>query len=182
MAVEWDDGGLTRSGVYIRRRDTDTWLNTCAGGRIFPGVHHHAKFLVTETDGHYELAVRSDDRVTSIEVIGDRVRDLSPNSVFGSLDEASAFFEAGSLGYSATSEPTRMQGLELRCSNWRVEPLQVERVRSSFFEDELQFPYGSIEFDSALLMRHIEHEWHGKADLSCAVEVPVNEPQAVSQV
>jgi hypothetical protein len=89
--------------------------------------------------------------------------------VFGSLAAASAFFEAGSLGYSATSHPSRFQGLELRCLNWHVEPLEVEEVRSSFFEDESLFPKNSIEFDCALLMRGIEHEWHGKADLCCTV-------------
>src|SRR5207302_608127 len=77
-------------------------------------------------------------------------------------------FEGGSLGYSATRDPARFQGLELRCRNWHVEPLAVEEVRSSFFEDETLFPKGSITFDCALLMRGIEHEWHGKTDLCCA--------------
>jgi hypothetical protein len=31
--------------------------------------------------------------------------------------------------------------------------------------DEALFPKGSVEFDCALLMRGIEHEWHGKDDL-----------------
>ena len=96
---------------------------------------------------------------------GDR---LPASSVFQSLEEASAFFEAGSLGYSATGDASRFQGLELRCLNWHVEPLEVEDVRSSFFEDASLFPDGSIEFDCALLMRGIEHEWHGKPDLCCA--------------
>ena len=38
-------------------------------------------------------------------------------------------------------------------------------MRSSFFEDESLFPRGSVGFDCALLMRGIEHEWHGKPDL-----------------
>ena len=92
---------------------------------------------------------------------------LPASSVLRSLEEASAFFQAGSLGYSSTRDPTRHQGLELRCLNWQVEPLEVEEVRSSFFEDESLFPRGSIEFDCALLMRGIEHEWHGREDLCC---------------
>ena len=87
--------------------------------------------------------------------------------MFRSLDEASAFFQAGSLGYSATSDPTRFQGMDLHCYNWQVEPLAVEEVHSSFFEDAALFPKGSIAFDCALLMRGIDHEWHGKADLCC---------------
>ena len=48
-AVEWDDDGTVREGVYVRRRDSDSWLNSWAGGRIFPGIHHHARFTVRET-------------------------------------------------------------------------------------------------------------------------------------
>jgi hypothetical protein len=40
-------------------------------------------------------------------------------------------------------------------------------VTSSFFEDSALFPKGSIEFDCALLMCGIEHEWHGRSDLCC---------------
>jgi hypothetical protein len=58
--------------------------------------------------------------------------------------------------------------MELRCHNWQVELLAIESVSSSFFDDETQFPRGSIDFDSALVMRNIEHEWHGQADLCCA--------------
>jgi hypothetical protein len=53
-----------------------------------------------------------------------------------------------------------------------VELLEVERVRSSFFDDKSLFPEGSIEFDCALLMRNIEHEWHGKGDLCCNIASP----------
>jgi hypothetical protein len=102
-----------------------------------------------------------------MSVRGRRTGQLPAASVFGTLESASAFFEAGSLGYSATPEPTRFQGLELRCQRWHVEPLEVEEVRSSFFDDPALFPPGSIALDCALLMRGIDHEWHGKTDLCC---------------
>jgi hypothetical protein len=172
-AVEWEDNGTLREGVYVRRRDTNSWLNSLAGGRLFPGIHHHARFTVEETKDHFHVALRSDDDVTSMSVRGRRTEKLPASSVFRSLEEASAFFQEGSLGYSATRDPSRYQGLELRCLNWRVEPLEVEEVRSSFFEDEARFPKGTIEFDCALLMRGIEHEWHGKADLCC--QAPLRE-------
>jgi hypothetical protein len=167
-AVEWDDGGETREGVYVRRRDTDSWLNSLAGGRIFPGIHEHAEFSVTESADRFAVALRSDDGVTSMSVRGHRGDRLPSSSVFHSLEEASAFFQAGSLGYSATPDPARFQGLELRCFEWRVEPLEVEDVRSSVFEDASLFPKDSIEFDCALLMRGVEHEWHGRSDLCAA--------------
>lgn len=166
-AVEWDDNGAVRDGVYVRRRDTSSWLNSLAGGRLFPGMHCHAKFTVEETADHFRVALRSDDGVTSMSVQGRRTDKLPLSSVFHSLEEASSFFQEGSLGYSATADPSRFQGLELKCLNWHVEPLEVEEVRSSFFEDESYFPKGSIEFDCALLMQSIDHEWHGKPDLVC---------------
>src|SRR5439155_16159988 len=122
---EWDDGGVIRQGVYVRRRDTNSWLNTFAGGRVFPGIHSHASFTLQETDTHFEVALRSDDGVTSLSVIGDVAADLAASSIFESLAEASAFFQAGSLGYSATPNPRRFQELELRCQRWQVEPLCV---------------------------------------------------------
>jgi hypothetical protein len=166
-AVEWEDNGTVQDGVYVRRRDTNLWLNSLVGGRLFPGIHHHATFTVEETPDHYQVALRSDDGVTSMSVSGRRADALPASSVFRSLEEASGFFQVGSLGYSATSDPSRFQGLELRCFNWRVDPLEVEEVRSSFFEDEALFPRNSIEFDCALLMRDVEHEWHGQPDLCC---------------
>jgi hypothetical protein len=167
-AVEWDDHGVVRDGVYVRRRDTNSWLNALVGGRIFPGIHHHAQFTVKESADRFEVALRSDDGATSMSVRGRRTDQLAASSVFRSLEEASAFFQAGSLGYSATGDPSRFQGLELRCLNWQVGPLEVEEVRSSFFEEASLFPRGSIAFDCALLMRGIEHEWHGREDLCCA--------------
>jgi hypothetical protein len=169
-AVEWDDRGTVREGVYIRRRDTNSRLNALAGGRLFPGIHHHATFLVQETADRFEVALRSDDGVTSMSVRARRAPQLPASSVFDSLEEASAFFQSGALGYSATPDPSRFHGLELHCPQWEIEPLEVEEVRSSFFEDTSLFPKDSIEFDCALLMRGIEHEWHGKADLCCGAE------------
>ena len=45
------------------------------------------------------------------------------------------------------------------------EPLQVAEVHSSYFSDEARLPRGSVEFDCALVMRHLGHEWHSVEDL-----------------
>ncbi len=68
--------------------------------------------------------------------------------------EASAFLEAGSVGYSATRRPERFAGLKLRTSAWRIEPAVVEYAHPSFFEDLTRFPAGS-----ALLMRRAAVVW-----------------------
>src|SRR4051794_39286347 len=46
IAVEWDERGAVRSGVYIVRRDSSSLFNRLAGGRLFPGVHQHSRFSV----------------------------------------------------------------------------------------------------------------------------------------
>lgn len=166
-AVEWGLPGDRHEGVYVWRRDTNSWLNALAGGRVFPGIHRHATFRVSEGAERYEVGMRSDDGLMEVRVRGRRAEVWPTDSVFASLAEASAFFEAGSVGYSATDEATRFQGLELRCKQWKAEALEMEAVASSYFDDAAAFPAGSIEFDCALLMRGIEHEWQGRQDLCC---------------
>jgi hypothetical protein len=168
VAVEWDEAGKVRQGVFVRRRDTSSRLNSLAGGRIFPGIHHHARFDVQETSYHFEIAMQSDDGATSLKITADLADRWPSSSLFDSLAEASDFFAAGSLGFSTTSNPRRFQGLALACKNWHVEPLSVRSVRSSVFDDPTRFPAGSATLDCALLMRGIQHEWHGREDLCCA--------------
>lgn len=168
-AVVWIDAdGRRREGVYIRRRDTSSRLNALVGGRLFPGVHHHARFDVAETSDRFAVGVTSDDGLTQIEVRAKLAAQWPDDSVFGSLEEASQFFAAGSIGYSATPDAQTFHGLELDCDGWHVEPLAVEAVRSSYFDDETIFPRGSIAFDDALLMRNIVHRWHGREDICWA--------------
>src|SRR5262249_10464244 len=154
----------------IPRRDTSSRLNTLLGGRLFPGVHHHAAFQVQEHEDRYRIELNSDDRRTHLLVEGHVAEEFPPTSIFRSLQEASDFFERGSLGYSVTVSPGQFDGLELRSFDWRVRPLSVENVASSFFEDRALFPTGSVEFDCALLMRGIEHEWHGSERLCTGCE------------
>lgn len=168
IAVEWDVDGQPQEGVYIPRRDTSSRLNTIAGGTIFPGVHHHAAFTVQESDDYFSVALKSDDGDTTVCVSGTITDHLPASSVFPTVAAASAFFESGSLGYSLSQTTGRYDGIELCCKDWYVEPLEIGRVQSSYFEDESIFPRGSVEFDCALLMRGIHHEWHSRKELCCS--------------
>ncbi len=132
IAVEWDADGATREGVYIPRRDSSSRINAFVGGRMFPGRHQHAAFTVSETPDAFDVALRSDDDRTHVAVNGRIVRSLPNGSVFPTLAEASAFFQGGSVGYSATRRRGEYDGLELRIAEWRVEALAVDRVVSSF--------------------------------------------------
>lgn len=161
IAVEWDVAGVTQTGVYIPRRDTSSFLNA------FAGVHNRARFEVRETDDKYHIAMNSLDGSTQVVVEG-RTADAFPDdSVFKSIADCSQFFEAGSLGYSPASNNGEFDGLELRSVNWRVQPLAITNVRSSFFDDRDAFPEGSVTFDNALLMRGIDHQWHSRESLCC---------------
>jgi uncharacterized protein YqjF (DUF2071 family) len=165
VAVLWDEGGETQEGVFISRRDTDSRLNHLLGGRIFPGEHHSAAFAVVESGSKITLSMKSDDSTVAVEIEGETGTELPPDSIFKSLTQASSFFEAGSIGYSVTSDSDRLDGLKLETREWRVEPLQVEKVYSSYFADKEKFPEGSVNFDHALIMRNVEHEWHSADDL-----------------
>ena len=168
IAVEWERNGQPCEGVFIPRRDTSSQLNTLAGGRLFPGMHHHARFEVFEQDDRYRIALNSDDGQTHLRIEGHTAAELPATSVFRNLKEASEFFERGSLGYSVTAKDGEYDGLELRSFNWKVQPLAIEKVESSFFDDRARFPDGSVSFDSALLMSGIDHEWHGREAICCA--------------
>ena len=156
IAVEWTENGEIKEGVYIPRRDTSSFINTLAGGRIFPGRHFAAKFDVKEENGHYHVAFKSSDG-TTISIDGDKTEKLNPHSIFQTLENASKFFEGGAVGY--TPNGSKYDGLKLQIFNWKVEPLNVTAVQSSFFENEELFPKGSVQFDNALLMTQIKHEW-----------------------
>jgi len=165
IAVRLPDGD---EGVYIPRRDTNSRLNTLIGGRLFPGLHHHATFTSVESDDRIEVSLRSDDGDTWVDVRGRPADVLESGSVFPDLETASSFFERGALGYSDTDDAGRYEALELRTENWRVAPLEVDRAVSSFFDDQERFPSGTVEFDNALLMRDVDHEWHARETLYCS--------------
>ncbi len=152
VAVIWDEGGESREGVFISRRDTSSQINHLLGGRIFPGEHHRASFSVMESDSEISLKMNSDDANVRVEIVGRIASDLPSSSIFSSLAEASSFFEGGSLGYSVTNDPDRLDGLKLQTRQWQVEPLEISNVYSSYFSDEARFPKGAIEVDHALIM------------------------------
>jgi len=167
FAVEWDSPAGVRSGVYIPRRDTSSRINSWVGGRLFPGIHQLATFETSDIDARISVAFEANDGSASAKVSGIVGEPFPGGSVFASLAEASSFFEMGSIGYSATESPGVFDGLELRSHSWKVEPLMVDLVESSFFTDGTSLFAGTAEFDCALLMREIAHEWHAQEPLCC---------------
>lgn len=160
IAVEWDTPAGVATGVYIPRRDTGSRATALAGGRLFPGEHHRARFTVVEDEHQLQVGFRSTDDTGAVRV-GVRVSATWPGStLFAGLAEASAFFRQGCAGYSETASGRRLDGLELRSSSWAMEPVEVTDVHSTFFEDRALFPAGTAELDGALLMRDLPVTWH----------------------
>lgn len=161
FAVEWQEDGQTREGVYIPRRDTSSLFNTLTGGRIFPGKHRRAQFHVDEEDDNYHVDFESSDG-TMISIDAKLTDTFNPRSVFKDLATASDFFKAGATGYSPNGN--KYEGLHLHTDQWEVKALEVSQVKSSYFEDESVFPKGSVQFDNALLMTNVQHDWSSKPD------------------
>ncbi|MFC7139347.1 DUF2071 domain-containing protein [Halosimplex aquaticum] len=160
VGVEWADDGKRESGVYVPRRDSSSRLTAAVGRRSF-GEYYRADFDVDERDGRYAVSMRSRDGETRMSVTASVADGIPADSVFDSVEEASAYHRRGAVGYSpaAGGAGDRFDGVELATDEWRVTPLSVEDVSASFFEDERRFPADAVTFDNALLMRDIGHEW-----------------------
>ncbi len=163
FAVEWEENGIKKTGVYIPRRDTSSVINAYAGNRIFPGKHFKAKFLVREDPTDFSIALQSSDS-TRVAVNARLSSGWSKTSLFETLEIASKFFKRGAVGYSPRG--SGFDGVELHTEGWNVKPLEVSHVYSSFFEDSEMFPKGSVVFDNALLMLNIPHKWSSVKSLA----------------
>lgn len=111
---------------------------------------------MVEKNNRFHLDFKSSDN-TYVEIDAKLTDRLTEASIFKTLGNASAFFEKGSTGYSPNGK--NFDGLKLETYKWEVKPLEVEYIKSSFFEDKQIFPEGTVIFDNAILMENIEHEW-----------------------
>jgi Uncharacterized conserved protein (COG2071) len=168
VAVCWDgpDGPVT--GVYIPRRDTSSRLAALTGGRLFPGYLHLARFGTREGGGSYRVEVASRDGVVRVDVEAHLTEELPPGSIFTSLDAASGFFRCAPAGYAATPDQGVFDGVELETAGWALQPLSLDKVASSFFDDRRRFPAGTAVPDSAFLMSGLTTVWHPQPELRVA--------------
>ena len=160
IAVTWrDTSGTDREGVYIPLRHTESQVIWLLGGRLFPGVHERAAFDISDGEGLVDISIRSKAGDMRVKLRGKPAVDLPTGSVFVSLQAASEFFRSGSVGYSPGRDRGRLEGLKLITPSWRVEPLAVSEVYSSWLSDPARFPPGAVHFDCALVMRDVAHSW-----------------------
>ena len=152
-------------GVYVTRRDTNSWLNTMSGGRLFPGVYSKADFDVSVSEGRYSVRIVNKGRELIMSISAEVVSELPEGSIFGSTEEVSDFFKTGNIGWSSRDGSSQFDAIELRTVEWHMEPLKVNESYSAYFSDTSSFPDGSVEFDSAMIMRNLKHSWVSRDNL-----------------
>ena len=172
VAIQYPTSDGSRPGVFIWRRETDQRLVELLGGRLFPGVHHHARFQVTEDANHPAMDVSSDDGKADVRFTARVSSEWRHTPSFGSFDEVSEFFRKGDCGFSCSLRGDELEGLQLKMLKWQMVPMEVESQHCAFYSDSQRFPRGSLDFDCGLLMRGLPHEWHQLIDIP---ELAVNE-------
>jgi hypothetical protein len=160
IAVTWDTDEGPRNGVYIPRRHSSSRLTVAAGGRLFPGEHAAAKFTVTEDGDELSVGYTAADGSTEVRVAGRVTTGWPGSELFGSLEDASAFFRGGDTGYSETRAGRALDGMQMVTDAWRIEAVELGEVRSSFYDDLDRFPAGTAVLDSALVMRGVPVTWN----------------------
>lgn len=158
FAVEWGGPSRPRAGVYVPRRDTNSRITSTAGGTVFPGRYHLARFEVSEPSGEVHIDVTSRDGRTQLAVIAAPAGVLA-SELFETLDDAVDFFRRGALGFSPATRTGCLDAVRLHSTRWAAQPMAVKRMRSSLFDDTALFPPGTCSLDCALVMRNLPARW-----------------------
>ena len=180
VAVRWQEESATKEGVFVMRRDTNSLVNFLLGGKFFSGPYHRADFQITDTSPSIQIGMRSRDRKVRLAFHAIARGEFPSSSIFTSLAEASEFFERGSLGYSAAPGSPHYDGIELNLKSWDVHSLSVSHLSDDYFDDRNRFPDGTIEFDHALILRDVQHQWVPAPSLLRAGRSIENRSTAVS--
>ena len=94
-----------------------------------------------------------------MSIAAELASELPEGSVFGSTQEVSDFFLTGNIGWSDGKKGNQFDAIELTTTEWNMEPLKVAERYSAYFSNTAMFPEGSVEFDSAMIMRNLKHSW-----------------------
>lgn len=124
-----------------------------SGGRIFPGVYSKANFLISTLGDSYAVKIKNKEKELIMSIRAEVVSKLPEGSVFNSTEEVAEFFKTGNIGWSSKESSEQFDTIELKTNEWNMESLRVEESYSSYFSDILRFPEGSVEFDSAMIMK-----------------------------
>ena len=101
-----------------------------------------------------ESSVASRDGAVDVSVRAHVAQRVMDGSVFTDVEQASAFFREAPVGYSVTPAAGVFDGVALTTDDWAIAPLELDEVRSSFFDALPAVP------DSAFLMSGLATTWH----------------------
>jgi uncharacterized protein YqjF (DUF2071 family) len=160
VAIKYPSDEGMEPGVFIWRRETDRALVSALGGRAFPGVHGRADFDISEQGQQIHYRVRSKDDRADVDLTVREVDEWNDSRLFPAFDDVRTFFARGDAGFSCTLDGHHMEGMRLETLEWNMVPLEVDTVRSTFYDDSDRFPPGSIGLDGAVLMRGVPHRRH----------------------
>jgi len=153
VAVEWEEGGSTRTGVYIVERHSSSLVPVIAGGRLFPGVQKRARLDLDETESRFTVHMEAPGTHVAVDV---QLGGEWTSTLFPTVEAASAFYQEGAVGWSPKSNGIDVEPLELTSKEWAVEPAHVLSLKSSFFDG---LPAGAATLDSVVVMRDIPFFW-----------------------
>src|ERR1700722_17627537 len=142
VAIRYPSRDGMRPGVFVWRRETDQRLVQLLGGRLFPGVHHRARFQVSESQNHLAMDVTSDDGKADVRFSAQVSREWRHTPSFDSFHEVSEFFPNGDCGFSCSSRGDELEGLQLKMIKWEMVPMAIESQHCAFYADPQRFPAG----------------------------------------
>jgi len=161
ISTVWSDEHGTHTGVYVTRRDTNSAFVKLTGGRVFPGVHERATFDVDESPETVSIEIR--DAEGALVSLEGTISDGFTSGVFASHAEASRYFQDDRIGYSPARKDGQVEGLQLNCHTWKTSTLSI----SESFVREFSNWSSEIEFDHALIMHGIVHDWSEVPRMCC---------------
>ncbi|MDQ6837899.1 MAG: hypothetical protein M3137_06075 [Actinomycetota bacterium] len=83
-----------------------------------PGDYRRAHLIARDAAGVLHVSFETADGAAAVEVRAEPASDLGSGFLFADVDQASAFFQKGSVGCSATRGCDRFDGMELRTEAW----------------------------------------------------------------
>ena len=158
---------MTREPTLVysyRGETTNSRVTALAGDRLFPGLHHLARFSVKEHGADLRIGVASRDGIVGLSVAAHESSSLG-GELFDSLEDAVDFFRRAPLGYSPSGTTERLMGVRLQSQSWDARPVEVEHAASSLFDDTSLFPKGSCTLDFGLVMRNLPAQWQNEGPL-----------------
>ncbi|MGN8551129.1 UNVERIFIED_CONTAM: DUF2071 domain-containing protein [Microbacterium sp. SLM126] len=162
IAVEWDESDRPRSGVYIPERHSASWIPVAIGGRLFPGVHQHARIQAQDGPEHISVRLTAPRTAVAADVL---ITEDWSSSLFPTLEDASEFFQRGNVGWSPTRKAHALEGLQLQTHRWHVTAGVPLHVASSYFD---ALPRGAATLDNVLVMRDIPIQWTAPDTSACS--------------